>query len=112
MAVLEAMACGVPVVATDTDGLREAVQPGISGLLAPVGEPVALAEVILRLLRDRHLREQLISGGLARVQALTVQRMVARTEALYQSLITRSAARPIVEATVAGLVLAGEGRAA
>jgi glycosyltransferase involved in cell wall biosynthesis len=112
MAVLEAMACGVPVVASDTDGLREAVQPGISGVLAPVGEPAALAEVILRLLRDQHLRGRLKNGGLARVQAFTVQRMVARTEALYQSLIARSAERPIVEATVTGLVLTGEGRAA
>ncbi|MEV6846555.1 glycosyltransferase family 4 protein [Actinoplanes sp. NPDC051411] len=112
MAALEAMACGVPVVASDTDGLREAVQPGISGLLAPVGEPAALADVIRRLLGDRHLRERLIAGGLARVQALTVERMVVRTEALYQSLITRSVGRPIVEETVTGLVLAGEGRAA
>lgn len=109
MAVLEAMACGVPVVASDTDGLREAVQPGTSGLLAPVGEPAAIAAVILRLLRDRQLRERLRKGGLARVQAFTVQRMVARTEALYRSLIARSPARPIVEATATDLVLTGEG---
>lgn len=112
MAVLEAMACGVPVVASDTDGLREVVEPGRSGLLAPVGDSAVLARTILRLLRDGPLREQLITGGFARVRGFGVERMVARTESLYRSLRARPPAQPMVGSVVTGLVLTGEGRAA
>ncbi len=52
LAILEAMAAGKPVVATDVGGNREAVEPGITGLLVPPADPGALAEGILSLLRD------------------------------------------------------------
>ncbi len=56
-AVIEYMGCGVPVVATGTEGNRELVDHGETGLLVPVGDTRALAESIVRLLREGPLRE-------------------------------------------------------
>jgi glycosyltransferase involved in cell wall biosynthesis/peptidoglycan/xylan/chitin deacetylase (PgdA/CDA1 family) len=54
--LLEAAAAGLPIVATDTSGCREVVDPGRNGLLVPVGDSAALAEALERLLRDADLR--------------------------------------------------------
>lgn len=54
--LLEAAAAGLPIVATDTSGCREVVEPGCNGLLVPVGESSALADALERLLRDAELR--------------------------------------------------------
>lgn len=110
MAVLEAMACGVPVVACDTDGLREIVEQEVSGLLVRVGDPAALAEAIVRLLRDRALRGRLVAGGLARARGRGVDRMVARMASLYRSLLATTPTRPMVESVTSGLVSADKGR--
>lgn len=112
MAVLEAMACGVPVVASDTDGLREVIEPEKSGLLVPVRDPSALARAVLRLLGDRRLRDRLVQAGLARVSMFGVERMVERTEDLYRSLFIGPPVRPTVEVTGSGLVLTTRGQVA
>ena len=52
---LEAMASGVPVVATDVGGLREYVQPGVNGELVPSGDAPALARVLVQYASDREL---------------------------------------------------------
>jgi len=59
MVALEAMACGTPVVASRVGGLAFNVQDGETGFLVPDGDPQALADRILLLLRDRELRRQL-----------------------------------------------------
>jgi glycosyltransferase involved in cell wall biosynthesis len=53
---LEAMASGVPVVATDVGGLRHYVRPGVNGELVPAGDPVALGRAIARYVDDADLR--------------------------------------------------------
>jgi len=64
-AVLEAMNCGLPVVATDVGGTSEAVKEGETGLLVPAQDPRRLGEAISRLVADASLRQRLGAAGLA-----------------------------------------------
>ena len=75
--VLEAMACGTPVVATDVTGVPEAVRDGETGILLPAGEPEALA----RALRD--LASGLVdtAGLAARARALIEDEFDSREQA-------------------------------
>jgi len=63
VALMEAMACGVPVVASDLSGIPELVRHGQSGLLIPPGDTAALADAIQRLHTDRALRRRLARGA-------------------------------------------------
>jgi glycosyltransferase involved in cell wall biosynthesis len=67
-ALMEAMASGVPVVATDVGGTNELVVDGQSGLLVPAYEPRALADALARLLTDAQLRSRLALGGRRRME--------------------------------------------
>lgn len=58
-AILEAMACGVPIVATRVGGVSEIVEEGKTGYLVPPRDPPALADAVSRLLRDDELRADL-----------------------------------------------------
>jgi glycosyltransferase involved in cell wall biosynthesis len=62
-APLEASAMGVPCVATDIRGCREAVEPGRNGVLVPLRDPTALARVMLNLLADPAQLRRLGAGG-------------------------------------------------
>ncbi|EKP94118.1 glycosyltransferase [Thermaerobacter subterraneus] len=85
LAILEAMAAGVPVVATAAGGIPEAVEPGITGFLVPPGDAVATARCLGRLLADPSLRRRMGAAGRARYEArFTVERMVAATLAVYR----------------------------
>ena len=61
---LEAQACGTPVIASDSPGLREAVRDDVSGLLVPHGDRERLVETMERFLRDQPLRHRLQKGAL------------------------------------------------
>jgi glycosyltransferase involved in cell wall biosynthesis len=89
LAVLEAQAAGVPVVATPVGGIRETVVDRETGLLVPPGDPRALAEGIVRLLDDRALGRQLAQRARQRVQRYSEERMVEETLALYRSVSIR-----------------------
>jgi glycosyltransferase involved in cell wall biosynthesis len=84
--VLEAMACGLPVVATDVGGVREYMGEQ-AGFLVPPSDHEAMASVVLRLLRDRPLARTM--GAAARARALgfdyriVAERMKAVYEAVY-----------------------------
>lgn len=68
MAVLEAMAAGLPVVASRVGGLDELVGEGETGLLVRSGDPAELARVIARLLDDPGLRSRMGAAGRARAE--------------------------------------------
>jgi glycosyltransferase involved in cell wall biosynthesis len=63
LTVTEANACGVPVVASDVPGLRDAVKAGETGLLYEYGNIRQLADEVLRLLRDEPLRQRLAADA-------------------------------------------------
>ena len=63
VSVLEAFASGTPVISTSPDGMRYLVEPGRTGLLSDVGDPSALAENVLRVLRDPQLARHLSSNA-------------------------------------------------
>jgi glycosyltransferase involved in cell wall biosynthesis len=70
LSVIEAMAAGLPVVASDVGGLRELVRDGETGVLVPAGDPAALADALRPLLADPQLRRRLGSAGRVRAKAL------------------------------------------
>jgi len=85
--LIEAAACGRPLVTTDVPGCREVVTDGVDGLLVPVRDAVALARAIARLLDDPSLARRL--GETARAKALAEydeRQIVARTLDVYREL--------------------------
>ena len=86
--VLEAMSHGLPVVATSVDGIPEAVEDGVSGLLAPPQDPAALAEALVTVLRDSALADALGRAARERVaREFSLSAMVAATIAVYEKTI-------------------------
>ena len=61
--LLEAASCGRPIVATDVQGCREVVIPGVNGYLVPTEDPTALASRLEQLLLQPELREQMGLSG-------------------------------------------------
>ena len=93
ISLLEAMACGVPVVVTDVGGNREIVQPPTCGLIVPARDPQALAKVSLELLRDPLRRKQMGVVGRQRViQNFSVEIMTQNYARLYDELLSRKLA--------------------
>jgi glycosyltransferase involved in cell wall biosynthesis len=68
VSVLEAMAAGLPVVASDVGGLKELVVDGETGLLVPAGDEAALAAALRPLLQNRDLRRRFGAAGRARAE--------------------------------------------
>jgi glycosyltransferase involved in cell wall biosynthesis len=89
LTLLEAMACGLPLVATRVGGNPEVVADGETGFLVTPQNPAALADALLRLRRDPSLGVRLGEAGHRRVEAnFDIRRMVANYEALYPGVNT------------------------
>lgn len=84
LAMVEALACGVPVVATATEGAREVIEDGANGLLVPVGDVHALADAIVSLLKDETRRRAFgeRASGATR-ERFDIARTVEATERVY-----------------------------
>lgn len=87
--LLEAMASGTPVIASNITGYNEVVKDGETGLLVPPDNPAALAETILRLLDDAALAARLRANGLAWAGQHSWNRIAERIEAHYLELLSR-----------------------
>lgn len=86
LVITEAMASGASVVATETEGAREIIQAGETGLLVPVGDVVALAAAIVELLGDEDKRARLgTTAQQAAVAQFSVERMIEETEEIYRA---------------------------
>jgi L-malate glycosyltransferase len=88
LAILEAMACGLPVVASDCSSLPELIDDGKGGFLCPVGDTGAFAERINLLASTPELRRQMGEYNRAKVEKMfTLERMVSEYQRLFESLL-------------------------
>jgi glycosyltransferase involved in cell wall biosynthesis len=99
-AVIEAMAAGLPIVATDVGGIPELVRPGISGVVVPPGNPDALAAAMIAVIDAPEFAARLGRAARERVErSFSISRMVEHVEHLYSiALDRRQAAHPFATA--------------
>lgn len=98
--ILDAMACGKPVVGTRAGGIPEVVEDGVTGFVVPTHDPKSMARAIIGLLQDPERRARLGQAGLARVrERFTVERMVQETRRVYEKVVKepRLQAEPMPE---------------
>jgi glycosyltransferase involved in cell wall biosynthesis len=86
LVLLEAMAAGKPIVATNASAIPEIVEDGVNGLLIPVDDPVAFSASFKRL-EDASLRARLGAAGRSRAGGFTMNRMVDATLAAYAEVL-------------------------
>jgi len=85
--IIEGMAAGVPVIATDGGGAREIIEDRKTGLLVPMGHAAALAEALVELLsRQEFARALAVAGRQHVLEHFTVEQSARRSEALYEAL--------------------------
>ena len=83
--LLDAMACGKPIVATTAGGMPEVVADGRTGILVPPRDHETMAAAIVKLLTEETARAEMGAAGLARVRTLfSAERMVQDTLAVYR----------------------------
>ncbi|GAA4708841.1 N-acetyl-alpha-D-glucosaminyl L-malate synthase BshA [Brevibacillus fulvus] len=88
LVALEAMACGVPVVATNAGGIPEVVIDEVTGFLCPIGDVERLAARTLRLLEDEQLYRQFSNNGIQRSnQEFCHETIATAYESLYERLL-------------------------
>ena len=87
VALLDAMALGSAVAVTDAGGLPEVVRDGLDGVVAPAGEPAALAAAITGLLEDPERRRALGQAAQRRAGAFDLRQAVRRIEGVYDELL-------------------------
>jgi glycosyltransferase involved in cell wall biosynthesis len=88
VALIEAMAAGVPVLSTEVGGVADLVTHGVTGWLVPAGDPAAMAEAIQHLLAVPELRVRLATAGRpVALDRYDVTRLIARVEKLYAGMI-------------------------
>ena len=91
VAALEAMASGLPVIASDVGGLREVVEDDRTGIIVPPTNVPAIASAILRLAESTVLRTQMGTAARARVvENYSMEKMAARTLALYREYVRKT----------------------
>jgi N-acetyl-alpha-D-glucosaminyl L-malate synthase BshA len=87
LAALEAMACGVPVVASAAGGIPEVVQEGVTGFLAPAGDVAGMAERATRVLKDPALQQRMRRDAAQHALEFSADRVVPRYEKLYEDVL-------------------------
>jgi L-malate glycosyltransferase len=84
-ALIEAMACSLPVVGTNAGGIPELIEDGRNGFVVPKADPDALAEALLRLAGDIDLRARFARSSFEKSRRYSIERMAHDTLAAYES---------------------------
>ena len=92
LVALEAMACGTPVVASETGGLAFLVRDGETGFHVPTADPDALAEKLRLIIQDDELRAQLGEQAVEYAQSYTWSMVVEQVIDLYRSMLGKKLA--------------------
>ena len=92
VALMEALALGLPVVATDVPGVREALSHGREGLLVPPGRADLLAVAIEALIADPNERARMSKAAKSRAAAFDIRRAVVTIEGIYRTIVNGSGA--------------------
>ncbi len=87
MVLLEAMASGCALVASDLDGHRNVATDGVDALLAPVGDAAGLAKALRRVLEDSTLRAELVEGGRRRADELSMAHLAECYVEVYRAVL-------------------------
>jgi glycosyltransferase involved in cell wall biosynthesis len=93
IAIIAAMACGVPAVMTADTGLAGFLEDGRSALIVPNGDAGALADAIVRLLDDPDLARRIAEGGRDAVRQFSLDRVATSTATVIDEMLQRTAAR-------------------
>jgi glycosyltransferase involved in cell wall biosynthesis len=87
VAIMEALALGLPVVSTAVGGIPEAITDGTDGILVPARDPEALATALTRIVEDPALRARLAAGAAAAGDRYDIRTTTARLEAIYREVL-------------------------
>jgi glycosyltransferase involved in cell wall biosynthesis len=90
----QAMAAGLPIVSTAVDGSTEAISDGVNGFLVPPGDPGALAQAAVELLRDPAKARRMGLAGRERVDEYAASTMVQQIAQLYEELLLQKGIVP------------------
>lgn len=85
--LLEAMASGVPIVATNVDGIKEVVTNMNSGILVPPKNPEAIADAVVKIIENPLLSKNLVDKGYKRAKLFDVQEHIAKLDSFYTNLL-------------------------
>ena len=105
--LLEAMASGKPVIASNVGGIPDIVEDNVDGLLVRAGDRRGLAAAMAALVADEGLRRRLAAGALRKAKAFTASRVVPRIEAVYREVLTRTRPAAAVETSASEGLWAG-----
>lgn len=86
MAIMEAMSCQLPVIATDVGGNSEIIEHGKTGMLVERANPNSVADALTTLIKEKRLREKMGLNGRERIlESFSLEKMTKEYENLYSS---------------------------
>jgi len=88
--VLEAMACGCPVVATDCGGTADQIEDGVNGFIVPVDDATQMSERVLKLVEDPGLSEQFVAASEAKLTEFTWPRAIQTLETALKAIVAKA----------------------
>lgn len=85
--LLEAMSAGIPVIATNVDGIREVVINGVSGILIRREDPEAIADAVFKIIENPQMADTLVEAGLERSKSFDIKEHVMKLDNFYSNLL-------------------------